>query len=344
MVIYFIIVLGIVAIISVAFGALLNKNKLLSLHTIIAIAFSSIIISIAMPFIFGRFLNISQSRQLAFGKNLILTVVISLVIYAVILLLSTGIISAFASGDKGKELEDTENNVTNKKFWNRKNNLLALIEEQAAQEEMEPEGAVLKAFEPDQTEKQNDMAQAGDENIFEKPVDSGQIIDKMGVETIDIIGDAVEDTANPNLNGLYLDDSFDKNGNNAINVDKLGIDEDFVLSPEQEIQHINLEKNADNISDDSTNESPTIEIFIDKAFELKTEGNYEEAILNYMYALEKGPDKDLVFWIVLDICVLYKNLGQSELAAEILEGYISNYGELMDESVKMEIERNLAYT
>ncbi len=339
MVIYFIIVLGIVAIISVAFGALLNKNKLLSLHTIFAIAFSSIIISAAMPFVFGRF--ISQSGQVTFDRNFILAVVISLVIYAAALLLSTGLISAFTSGEKGKESEE---NVTNKKKWNRKKNLLAFIEEQTAGEEVEPEGAVLQAFEPDQTEKQTDMTQAGYENIFEKSVDSGQNIDKMGVETIDIIGDAVEDTANPNINGLHLDDSYDKNGNNAINMDELGIGEDFSLNNEQEIQHINLEKNADNINDDSPNESPTIEEFIDKAFDLKTEGNYEEAVLNYMYALEKGPEKELVFWIILDICVLYKNLGQAELAAEILEGYISNYGDLMDESVKMEIERNLSYT
>jgi tetratricopeptide (TPR) repeat protein len=80
---------------------------------------------------------------------------------------------------------------------------------------------------------------------------------------------------------------------------------------------------------------------INEAFRLKERGDSEGAILYYMYALDKNPDKDLTFWIILDICVLYKSLGQAELARDILESIIAGYGNVLDVSVKAEIERNL---
>lgn len=82
---------------------------------------------------------------------------------------------------------------------------------------------------------------------------------------------------------------------------------------------------------------------IDEAFRLKENGNYEGALLHYMNALTQKPANDLVFWIILDICSLYKELGQLELARDILESYVINYGNVMDASVKNEIERNLMY-
>ena len=60
-----------------------------------------------------------------------------------------------------------------------------------------------------------------------------------------------------------------------------------------------------------------------------------------MNVLEQNPEDDLVFWIILDICVLYKSLGQVELAKAMLEDYIKIYGGVMDYSVLLEIERNL---
>ena len=58
-------------------------------------------------------------------------------------------------------------------------------------------------------------------------------------------------------------------------------------------------------------------------------------------ALSKEGKKEVVFLIILDICVMYKELGQVELAKEILEGYVTNYGSVMDISVKTEIERKV---
>ncbi|MDP4093335.1 MAG: hypothetical protein Q8920_08240 [Bacillota bacterium] len=86
----------------------------------------------------------------------------------------------------------------------------------------------------------------------------------------------------------------------------------------------------------------SIDQYIDMAFSFKEKGDFESAILNYMYALDKKPDDNLVFWVILDICVLYKEMGQTDLAREILESYVDSYGHVMDPAVRVEIERNLA--
>lgn len=133
------------------------------------------------------------------------------------------------------------------------------------------------------------------------------------------------------------------------------------VAVEREIIISNTENDLDNLKDVETgglkidkvignieeqtvskaNEDLSIAQYIDEAFRLKGLGDFEGAILYYMYALDKNPDKDAVFWIVLDTCVLYKELGQIELAKEILESYVSSYGDLMDVAVRAEIESNL---
>jgi len=81
--------------------------------------------------------------------------------------------------------------------------------------------------------------------------------------------------------------------------------------------------------------------FINIAFELKSNKDYQGAINNFMYALESGPSTEIVFWIILDICVLYKQLGQSDLAKEVLKSYHSKFKDIMSEEVMREIENNL---
>lgn len=85
----------------------------------------------------------------------------------------------------------------------------------------------------------------------------------------------------------------------------------------------------------------TIEECITEAFRLKEEGDFEGAILYFMYALDKKPQKELTFWIILDICVMYKSLGQHDLALEILNSYYKIYGDMMGTLVRDEIIRNL---
>jgi hypothetical protein len=88
-------------------------------------------------------------------------------------------------------------------------------------------------------------------------------------------------------------------------------------------------------------DSMTIEECIEEAFRLKGSGDCEGAILYYMYALDKKPSKELTFWIILDICVLYKSLGLLEMALEILNNYYMAGG-VFDEFSKDEIEKNLS--
>ena len=78
-----------------------------------------------------------------------------------------------------------------------------------------------------------------------------------------------------------------------------------------------------------------------KAFESKDEGRKEEAIGQYIEALQYEPDNDMIFWIVLDVCALYKQLGLSELAKNILEGLVSEYESIIQPEIKMEIMNNL---
>ncbi|HOQ00173.1 MAG TPA: hypothetical protein PK604_04945 [Acetivibrio clariflavus] len=80
---------------------------------------------------------------------------------------------------------------------------------------------------------------------------------------------------------------------------------------------------------------------INEGFRLKAQGDYEGAIINFLYALDTYPPDDVAYWILLDICVMYKQLGQIELAKEVLDDYAKEYGIVMDERLRYEIELNL---
>jgi hypothetical protein len=109
--------------------------------------------------------------------------------------------------------------------------------------------------------------------------------------------------------------------------------------------HISDETNADTINDalvDNTlEEVNAVDRLIEEAFLLKASGDLEGAITNYMYALEHDIEDQVVFWLVLDICVLYKQLGKSDLAKDILESYVTDYGSIMNEDVKAQIISSL---
>jgi hypothetical protein len=134
-------------------------------------------------------------------------------------------------------------------------------------------------------------------------------------------GNNVDDGDKPSNNDeiVYMGTNIlEKSVDSEENIDKMGIE--------------NIIYNKDSI---------TIEECIEEAFRLKETGDCEGAILYYMYALDKKPNKELTFWIILDICVLYKSLGQLETALEILNNYYM-LGDIIDESSKEEIEKNLA--
>jgi hypothetical protein len=77
------------------------------------------------------------------------------------------------------------------------------------------------------------------------------------------------------------------------------------------------------------------------ACDFRDKGEPEAAAQYFMYALDRKPEKDLTFRIVIDICVLYKSLGQRKLAEDILNSYYDSFNDIMDESVKEEILLNI---
>lgn len=80
---------------------------------------------------------------------------------------------------------------------------------------------------------------------------------------------------------------------------------------------------------------------IKKAFLLKQQGNVMEAAVLYMTALDQKPDNETAFWIVLDICAIYKITGHADLAEDILLTYIDAFEHLMSEELKDQILQSL---
>lgn len=122
----------------------------------------------------------------------------------------------------------------------------------------------------------------------------------------------------------YAENSINEADNSEISVDRSEITDKISI---------------DNYMQDS--EDLSLRDCIDKACDLRDNGDAEAAAQYFMYALDRKPDKDLTFWIVLDICVLYKSLGQRGLAEEILNSYYDNFSDIMDVSVKEEILLNI---
>ncbi|MGE5329769.1 MAG: hypothetical protein ACM3KR_09710 [Deltaproteobacteria bacterium] len=84
----------------------------------------------------------------------------------------------------------------------------------------------------------------------------------------------------------------------------------------------------------------TVEKFIDSAFAAKTEGKYLEAIEYYIQALEKKPEEQLILWIIIDVCSLYRELGQEDIAKEMIKSYIETAGNSISQEVIDDLKKN----
>ena len=118
--------------------------------------------------------------------------------------------------------------------------------------------------------------------------------------------------------------NFEKNVDTPDIIDKMGID--MISSTMDSDLHFS---------------DMSVESMLEKAFLLMQEGREFEAVSVFMDALDKKPDNEVVFWIVVDICVIYKNAGQTELAQDILKTYIDEYESIMSNDVKELILQNL---
>ena len=158
----------------------------------------------------------------------------------------------------------------------------------------------------------------GIEKAVETPnVNSNQ--EQVADSAVDLMSDDEKSASN----GQYIVEAIEKTVDTPDIIDKMGIDElpDSVQpAPEQE---------------------NSLEEIIHKAFSLKQQGNVLEAAALYMEALDQKPDNETAFWIVLDICAIYKSTGNADLAEDILLTYIDAFEHLMSEEIKDQILQSL---
>ncbi|EPR07700.1 hypothetical protein [Ruminiclostridium papyrosolvens] len=96
------------------------------------------------------------------------------------------------------------------------------------------------------------------------------------------------------------------------------------------------------VSEDKHEPVNESEILVLKAFDCKVKGQKEQAVQYYTKALDYGNlSNDMVFWVVLDICALYKELGLNELACSILNSVAKRYGNELKPEIRAEIIKNL---
>lgn len=114
--------------------------------------------------------------------------------------------------------------------------------------------------------------------------------------------------------------------------------------PKREIPEISISESETQISAPeaklekfSTEDVDNAKALVLKALQKKGDDKKEEAIEYYMKALQRQPDVEMILWIVLDVCALYKQLGLNELAISILETLSSQYGSAIKPEVKKEI-------
>ncbi len=88
-------------------------------------------------------------------------------------------------------------------------------------------------------------------------------------------------------------------------------------------------------------EDLNVEAYIEKAFDFKAKGQLLEAVECYIKALDKGPEDDLILWIVVDICSLYRQLGQDHMAREMMMSYIETFGDNLSPQVREEMMGSL---
>lgn len=97
---------------------------------------------------------------------------------------------------------------------------------------------------------------------------------------------------------------------------------------------------ADTETTDKSQTEITVEQYIDFAFKAKKEGRFMEAVEYYIKALEKKPEEQLILWIIIDVCSLYKELGQESLAKEMIESYFETIGDSISPEVRNDISKN----
>ncbi len=116
---------------------------------------------------------------------------------------------------------------------------------------------------------------------------------------------------------------------------------DADVIPEVHMENDKIEDTNGMTEDNINNTENNAQSLVAKAFESKDKGRRAEAVEYYMKALQHDPDREMLFWIVLDVCTLYKQLGLAPLAQSILEGIVEKYEAVIKPEIKEEIIKNL---
>lgn len=308
MFIYIIVVFSVIVITSVLLLLVFNKIKLLNCRTVLAIALSSVLSGILFP---GLFNLISSSRPGAVEIPILLFIMISTVVLYIILAFILSIVISFVI----------------------------------------PEGA-FKTVSIGNAGEMQEVEQKGTAAIGNASFEAGYGENYLAEIYNGHIAENITEDANNADNTLKTENNLEKSVDSEENIDKMGLEtlEQGEVLPEVSAENLELTEETQPITESASGEDVLIAAenlsvndCVDEAFRLKESGDFEGAILYYMYALDRKPDKDLVFWIVLDICVLYKSLGQIDFAHEMLSSYVDSYSDVMDSSIREEIERNLLY-
>lgn len=157
--------------------------------------------------------------------------------------------------------------------------------------------------------------------IIEKPNDSDIVFTGSSVDII--FEENIEETQSPRSCALVEFDFI-------YTIDSL-------YETEDEIPAKLIPTDLDKIVDKNTE----IDTLIDMAFTYKMQKNHELAIFTYMEALKRIDDHNLSMLIIIDICSIYKELGQSDFAKFILEDFKEKYKKVIDASIIKVIEDNL---
>ncbi len=338
------------ALIGIIMSVIFCRLKILNFRTAASITIMSLVMALIMPGIFSMISLIASNG--AEPSSPVATGILSLLVYLILVIVFTIVISNILPkvNLRKKPIPQQETVVES---------IVGDLLEAAPQAPTEAEAAVTtetqaqaptEAEAAETTEAQAQLSTEAEAAVTTETQAQLSTETEAAVTDTPVEGDAKVSsselgTAGDNyIENIYLNfvGRNDENISETVKNEEIkGFEENAEEKSVDSIENIDKMGIENNIHD---NELLTIEECIDEAFRLRVQGDLEGSILYYMYALDKKPQKELTFWIVLDICVMYKILGQQDLALDILDNYYDIYGEEMDNSVRKEIESNLTGT
>lgn len=108
---------------------------------------------------------------------------------------------------------------------------------------------------------------------------------------------------------------------------------------EEESKNVDTVQNIDKIGDEKYPElQENVDDLLNAAMDFKMGGKFAEAISCYRRALKHIQDRDLLTWVIVDLCSLSKIAGDVSVLHEVLE---SEQWETLDYEIKDEILRNI---